>query len=616
MKLESLLDKLNSFEKNAFLKIIDGILSEKPKNFKEIDKILTESSRDLKSVENNHIVRVFDLVKEEFSESIKNEFVKTSSQLDILIDIVIRDGNCILRREWFAKLYEDELKKLQNKIIAFKKDLENEKSEISDKRRRDYKIYKACVEVAYTNDDQNNQERKITTDELSILLTLSQQMGLSQEEVKLINYLIVPIEKQDIDTIINELRLIGVVFYSKKHNTVYIADEVVRILRFIRGKEVADKYFRRVLRMLREPQVNMICREHGIDWRLPLQQKIKEIINEGISFSNILVEDIHKEGTSLNDKKKFINDFSIKQLKLPHALKGSLLEDKIQSLINYFENSEKDEKVGISIDGYEKLVNELGEQIKSLNDTIKKEFQLQEDHVLKSNYLLDFNIKPRDILELIQDKDLIEFCKTKEIKTRGDLFENILESYKDTENLFIENYTQLGYRDLLSLKENGIVIKEAEIGVKFEEVTKSVFEKLGFNVDEPLRKELNTNKDKIDIIINLGHNNLILIECKTVKDNGYNKFSTVSRQLKAYAALAEKNNYKVIKSLLIAPEFSDDFINECGIQYDLNLSLISAITLISILNAFKQSKHKVFPHNLLMRDILIQEDRIIKAISK
>jgi hypothetical protein len=616
MKLENLLDKLNSFEKNSFLKIIDGIIAEKPKNIKEIDRILSDNSRDLKNVDNINIAKVFSLVKEEFKDSVNQEFVKTSSQLDILIDIIIRDGNCIMKREWFAKLYEDELKKLHGKISAFKKSLESEKSEFSDKRIRDYKIYKACVETAYINDDLNNQERKITTDELSILITLSQQLGLSQEEIKLINYLIIPIEKQDIDSVINELKSIGVIFYSKKLNTVYVADEVVRLLRKLRGKEVADKYFRRVLNLLREPQVNMICREHGIDWKLPNDQKIKEILKEGISFSTVLADDIHKDDVSLTDKKKFINDFCEKQLKLSYTLKGTLLEEKIANLIKHFEDTERDEKVGISIDGYEKLVIELGENIKGLNELIRKAFQLQEDNVLKSHYLLDYNIKPRDILELINDKDLIEFCKNKEIKTRGDLLNNILEAYKDTKNLFIENYENIGCRNLSVLKDNGILIKESDLGVKFEEITKNIFEMLGFDVDDTLRKKLNTNKDKIDIILNLKNNDLILIECKTSKESGYNKFSSVSRQLKSYATLAEKNEYKVIKSLLIAPDFSDDFINECGIQYDLNLSLITASTLSKILESFKNSKHKVFPHNLLMRDVLIQEERILKSISK
>jgi predicted transcriptional regulator len=38
MKLEKILDTLNSFEKNAFLKIIDSIIANSPKNAIEIEK--------------------------------------------------------------------------------------------------------------------------------------------------------------------------------------------------------------------------------------------------------------------------------------------------------------------------------------------------------------------------------------------------------------------------------------------------------------------------------------------------------------------------------------------------------------------------------------------------
>jgi hypothetical protein len=76
------------------------------------------------------------------------------------------------------------------------------------------------------------------------------------------------------------------------------------------------------------------------------------------------------------------------------------------------------------------------------------------------------------------------------------------------------------------------------------------------------------------------------------------------------------NDYRVIKSLLVCPEFSDEFIRECGLEYELNLSLIKASSLEKILNGFKISKHKKFPHNLLMRDVLIQEEIVLKAIGK
>ena len=262
------------------------------------------------------------------------------------------------------------------------------------------------------------------------------------------------------------------------------------------------------------------------------------------------------------------------------------------------------------------MLVELGESIPKLNGLLREEFELQDEHVLKGSFLLDYNIKPRDILELLSEAELQEFCKVRTIKSRGDLVANILENYKDSENLYLENYHRIGSRDLAGLKENGIIIKEGDLGIKFEELTKLIFTKLGFTVDEKLRKSLNTAKDQIDIVLRLTDDELIIIECKSHKDSGYNKFSSVSRQLKAYVNLAQFKNYKVVKSLLVAPDFSDDFVKECGLEYELNLSLLTASGLVKILDGFKKSRHKQLPYTLLMKDVLIQEDRILKAMEK
>jgi hypothetical protein len=616
MKLEKILETLNSFEKNSFLKIIDSILSDKPKNFKEIDKILSETSKDLKSIDNLNISKVFMLLEEEYKDFIRKEFLNTTSQLDILIDIISRDGNCIMKQDWFARLYEKEIAELNKKTKTFKQELESEKSEFTELRKRDYLIYKNCLKVAYYNDELNNQDKKVTNDEQSILIALANELELSQEEVKLINYLIIPINKLEIDNVINDLKSLGIIFYSKKTNTIYVAEEVVNILRKVRGKEVSDKYFRRVLKFFKDGQINQICRKHGVDWKLPIDQKIKNIINGGISFTGILKDDIHKDGTNLTDKKKFLNDFFDNGLKISPTIKGTLIEEKISNLIKYFEEIERDEKVGISLDGYSKLLSDLGGAIPKFNDYLKLEFEFQEENVLKSEFLLDFNIKPRDILELLSKENIELFCNAQQIKLRGDVINNILENYKDADNLYLENYENIGYRDLAALKNNGLAIKEADLGIKFEDLTKTIFSLLGFNVDEELRKNINTNKDKADIIVNIGNNEIIIVECKTSKESGYNKFSTVSRQLKSYENCVQKVGFKVVKSLLIAPEFSDDFVKECGLDYELNLSLITASSLYKILNGFKASKLKVFPYNLLMRDVLIQEERILKAIGR
>jgi len=617
MKLEKILDSLGSLEKNSFIKIIDNIISKNPKNIKEIEKILSVSDKGLKSVDSQNIATIFELIEEEFTETIKSEFVNTSSQLDILIDIITRDGNSIMKQDWFSRLYEQEIKKLKIKINELKSSINREKTELSEDRRRDYIIYQSCVNTAYLNDIENNREPKITDDELSILLTLAEKLELSQEEKKLINYMIIPVKKLDIDTIINNLKNIGVIFYSKKHSTVFVADEIVRILRKFRGKEIAEKYIRRILRVLKTPEINLIAKKHNIDRKLSTGEKIKEIIKGGITVTSMLSSEVFKEGTKLYEKKKYINELWGKRLGIKTALKGATLQDKISYLIVYFENREKDEKVGISIDGYEKMLIELNDTLSKLNNQIKEAFELQDEFVLKSKLLLDYNIKPRDILDLISEKDITTFCTERGIKSRGNEIVNILEHYKDAENLYFENYENIGFRKFSELKENGITIKESELGVKFEELTKSLLQKLGLNVDEKLRKRLNTKKDKIDIVINLDNNELILIECKTRKESGYNKFSSVSRQLKAYNNLAKRNDFKVRKSLLIAPEFSDEFIEDCELDVELDLSLLTASSLINIYEGFKKStKYKQFPYKLLMRDVLINSDRIIKAISK
>lgn len=614
MKLERILDKLGSIEKNSFIKIIDNIISKNPTNVKEIDKILSSSDKGLKSVDNQNISRIFNLTSREFQSYIECEFQEITSQLDVLIDIIIRDGNCIMKQDWFSRLYDSEIKNLKSKIKILNSSIEDEKSEISLARKRDYRIYKACLHTAYQNDIENNRDAKITSDELSIILTLGKQLGLSQEEVKLINYSIVPIKKLDIQEVIKSLKNIGVIFYSNKENTIYVADEMVRLLRKIRKKEVATKFYRRTLKLLRDPIINQIARDHNIDRKLSSAQKIEEIIKEGVSFTNLLLEDIYKSGSTLTEKKKTLNELCEKGLNIGN-LKGSVLEDKIVSLIQHFENVERDEKVGISLDGFEKLLFELNQSLPKLNKEIRAQFELQDEFVLKGDYLLDYNIKPRDILDLIIKPDLTKFIKDNGIKQRGDDILNILEHYKDVENLYLENYSNVAFRDLNLLKENGITIKESELGLKFEELTKVIFKGLGFDVDDTLKNNINTQKDMIDILLNLGNDEIIIVECKTSKERGYNKFSTVSRQLKSYQNLALKNNLRIIKILLVAPEFSDDFVTDCEMDTEMNLSLLTAITLSKILESFKGSNYTEFPH-VLFRDIVINEERILKALSK
>lgn len=610
MKLAQVLDQTNSLEKNSFYKILNNLIDKNPKE--EIESLLSSESKLVKDFDNVLITTIFNLLKIEYKNYLFGELNLNISQIDMVLDIIIRDGNSILKSRWFEELYNKEFEKLSDASKEFNQNIESDSKEIEDNRRRDYIIYKNCLKTAYNNDSNNNLDKKITADEFSILKTLNNSLGLSNEEIRLINYNTVPTSPIEIDALIKQLRDLGIIFYSKKTDNIYISDEIVSVVREIRGKEIADKYYRRLLNSFDNPTISLICKKHNISSRLEKPEKIKIIIKQGISLFTLLSNDIFKDGITIPDKKKELNALMVSMNIEP---KGVTIDDKIQIIIDSINLHEKDDKIGISIDGYTLLCNDLKEILPELNNLLSLEFEFEnKTDIVNSDFLIDHNLKPLDILDLISKEDLKNFCTIKGLKTRGDLIENILDAYTDSDNIFIENYVHLGTRDLNKLKTNGVNISTAEIGVKYEEITKRLLTEIGFNIDEPLRAKINTTKDKIDVLINLNNNEVIILECKTAKSSQYNKFSACSRQIKAYHQNATLNGLRVIKTLLVAPDFTQDFIDECEMEIDLNLSLITSSVLLNIWKGFKEAKHKVFPVNLLMRDALISDDKILKAL--
>ena len=393
-------------------------------------------------------------------------------------------------------------------------------------------------------------------------------------------------------------------------------DEIVSVLRAIKGKEVADKHFRRLLRRLRDSQINLIAKKHSIPRALPRAQKIKLFINQGVGFREMIGSDIFKDGVGAAEKKSFLNTFIAKDLKISLGSKGVTVADKLQKLVEHFNQLDEDSTVGMSLDGYHLLLRDVSEKYPKLNAIIKEEFELQNEEVLSGDYLLDYNIKPRDILELIAEDELLKVCETLGIKSRGDCVHNILHAYKDTQSILIEHYELLANRDYKGLQAQGINIRETDIGLRFEEITAIIFDRLGLQVDRALKKAVSTAKDKVDIVIRNGETEVILVECKTSKNSGYTKFSSISRQIASYQRLLERKGYRVIKSLVVANDFTDDFVNACELEMSLNISLIKAPALLRIYNAFRNLPQNTFPINSLMRDVVIDGTRVVKALDK
>ncbi len=229
---------------------------------------------------------------------------------------------------------------------------------------------------------------------------------------------------------------------------------------------------------------------------------------------------------------------------------------------------------------------------------------------------MDHSIKPRDILYLLSKEEIKIFCASLKISNRGVLVSNVIKNYRNIDDLFIENYELIGGRDLNALRERSLEVKESELGIIYEKLAKKMLSQLGFNVDESLRRKLNTQRNQMDILLNLGKEDVIIVECKTKKDRNYNQYTSVARQLKSYQQLCQANGYHVSQVIILANEFSEEFIGECEYDYELNLSLITSAGLKTILAGLKDSKHPELPVRLFLKGGLLEADRIVSVLNK
>jgi len=69
----------------------------------------------------------------------------------------------------------------------------------------------------------------------------------------------------------------------------------------------------------------------------------------------------------------------------------------------------------------------------------------------------------------------------------------------------------------------------------------------------------------------------------------------------------------MVKNILVNIP-SKEFVKECDVQFDINLSLITARSLVNILDGFKKSNLQKLPYQLLMKDVLITDNRILQSI--
>ena len=607
MKLNKIINNINQQEISKFYNILTSIIDE-----------IGESINLVKDTDPDHFVDTFN------KTAINNKYLKLIANqiahdpiLDIVIDIIIRDGNCIISRDWFKILLEKEIKSLIIRIKRFKEILQSEDNKIDPLRYRDYNTYYKCVHTAFNNDLDRNASQTITSDEISILNTLKKSLELSNDESRAIFFLVVGIndlKNINVDTVIQKIKDSGIGFYKKTEMNVYIPEEFVYLLRKIKGIKIADKNTRRILKCLDNKQINKIKKKYGITVS-DRHEKIEAIISQGIDIDTILRVEIFESEISTTEKKNILKDLIENKLEIHLERAGKTLDERLDILFDYFNSIEKDSTIGIPKDGYDRLLTDFFKFYKPFEKEIKTEFQIEKTLILNAEFLLEYNIKPRDILYLLPIEITKDYCSQNGISIRGkNIVNQILSEYRDSETVYLENYSLIAKHDINGLKNNGVEINSEEIGITFENVTKSILSKMNLNIDESLRKEINTKKEKADIILKVNDNELLIGECKASK-NAYSSFSSIKRQIESYNKHYISTGFMVRGCFIVSGEFSDDFKEDCQTYTDLNLTLIEAETLESIYSEFKKLKRKDFPINLFRHGVMA-EDTVIKALQK
>ncbi len=612
MKLSQVLNHTNQFERSKFINCIDKLCRDN-KDDTELTKQLDKIDGQLKAASGNEIKELFNLVKKHFRKHVVEQIAIGGPQSSLLINILARDGNCISTISWIEHLYAKEHAKINQLSISLIDELES--SEFSDfDRLNRLDIYRDCMRTAFNNDLKANRTAKISEDERSILNVLAQRLGLSREEVNAIEHSIDPIPDLGIDSALEYLRENGIIMINRRRSEVMVADEIVDILHDVLGKEIHDKYVLRILRSLSDTELSSILKNYGCKIRgVDRKEKIATIAHLGLSIRNILINDIHADEATQNQRKERIKQL-MEDMDLDIPRIGTRLQDRIDVLIDYLKSSEEDEFNLLSVSGFKELLESLSETEFNVEERIRADFEIENKENLDPERLKALSITPLDILYLYTNDEIKTIRNDMGLSRRGNPRSQIIESFASANDRLIENYNLLATRDLKGLHDAGIDIKESDIGAKFEEITRSILEQLDMNVDEDLRKSINTAKDKTDIIISLDNDDVIIGEAKSFKNGQFAKYSTTSRQVKAYVKRCEATGHRVAQVLIVAPEFSKDFIDAADMDTEINISLLEARGLQKILAAYKQRRNPIFSPKLLTKGGLLKAELISKSI--
>lgn len=614
MKLRQVLSQVNQVERSKFINCLDKICSSATMSDPKLAKRLAKVDGELRSASGGEITALFNAVSEHYADYLREQISLGGSQMALLVNVLSRDGHCIARVSWIEQLFTKEFQRLLDLSINIKNEIELSGECEGYERAKRLKIYKDCCHMAFHNDLRLNREAKITDGERMVLNVLAEHLGMSRDEAFAIEHLINPSQANNVQDSLNALREVGLLFINKKRQEVLVPDEVVSILHKIQNNDLPNKFVIRILRSLTDPELSNVLRNHGQKIRgVSREEKIHYISHSGLSIRNILSHDIFGGSETLNKRKERIKGV-IEDLDINVVRLGTTLEERIEIVISSLQDNVDTEFSILSVSGFSSLIESLKTTVPSVLERIRNEFEIEEFETLDPDRLRALSISPLDILNLYSNEEIRVIRDDMGLSKRGNSRKVMLDSFASANDKFIENYGLLARRDMSGLAAYGIEIKEADLGSKFEEITKTMLEQLGLIVDEDLRKQINTAKDKADILLSIGGDDVIVGEVKSFKNGQFSKYSTTSRQVKAYANRCEANGRRVAQVLIIAPSFSDDFVEAAEMDTDVNISLLEADGLKHILDSFKQKRNPTFSPKLLTKGGLLKADLIAKTL--
>lgn len=615
VKLNQILNQSNQFERSKFINCLDKLCTEAKANDAELAQRMDAIDGQLKQASEAQVAQLFLAGVDHFRDFIRNELTLQGAQVALLINILVRDGNCVARISWIERLFAAEHTRMAELSGSIAKEI-NETENSADLAQRGARLtlYRKCFETAYTNDLRYNREARISDDERSVLTTLGSGLGLSSDEVFAIEHSIVAIPESGLPDTLNVLRDMGLLFINKRTSEVLVPDEIVDILHQIQGKTLSDKLYLRILRALTDPELSLVLRSHGrIARGVERADKIHFILHSGISIIALLTNEIHKPDATIQQKKNRISAL-IDELELKTTRKGSTLAERTELLVESLKDGVEREFEILSASGFKELVESLASTSPDVYTRLRTEFEIEDNERLDTERLRALGISPLDILNTYSNEEVAAIRDRLGLSKREKPRAAILQSYANANSKLLENYELLATRDLRGLATAGIEIREAELGAKFEEITRTLFENLGLHVDEERRKEINTAKDKLDIVLSLGSEDIIVCEVKSFKNGEYAKYSSTARQVKSYVARCEASGYRVSQVLIVAPAFSADFVEAAEMDADINVSLLEAGGLRKILSAYQAKKKPNFSVRLLTKGGLLKADLIAKTL--